>query len=54
MNGTVSVIIPTLNEQQNILRLIDIFKTMNQVEFIIADGGGEDGTCQLVEPYCDP
>lgn len=52
MNEMISVIIPTLNEQQHIHRLIHTLSSMDRTEVIIADGGSEDGTCQWVKPYC--
>ncbi len=48
-----SVVIPTLNEEQNILQLITLLnrlpKAGNELEIIIVDAGSEDNTIQLVK-----
>jgi len=42
---TISVIIPTLNEADNISRLIPFLKSLdNALEIIVVDGGSTDGT----------
>jgi rSAM/selenodomain-associated transferase 2/rSAM/selenodomain-associated transferase 1 len=44
---TISVIIPTLNEEGNIGRTIDSIGAFNDVEVIVADGGSKDGTLRV-------
>ena len=46
-----SIIIPTLNEGQNIGRLIDRILTApnNQIEIIVVDGGSKDNTCAIAK-----
>lgn len=46
-----SIIIPTLNEGQNIGRLIDRLLTApnNQIEIIVVDGGSKDNTCAIAK-----
>ncbi|MDH5560476.1 MAG: TIGR04283 family arsenosugar biosynthesis glycosyltransferase [Deltaproteobacteria bacterium] len=43
-----SVIIPTLNEEKNILRVIDQVQSVRGVEIIVADGGSVDLTLKLI------
>jgi rSAM/selenodomain-associated transferase 2 len=52
MNDTISVVVPTINEHKNVLRIIRALKPLNQIEMIVADGGSKDGTCQIAERYC--
>jgi rSAM/selenodomain-associated transferase 2 len=50
----VSVIIPALNEVENIARTILAAQrnyTREEVEVIVADGGSTDGTAETVPPY---
>ncbi|MFN3909766.1 MAG: glycosyltransferase [Candidatus Anstonellaceae archaeon] len=52
----ISVIIPTLNEEKNIiktLRAIKAQKVKSDVEIIIADGGSTDKTIELARKYAD-
>ena len=50
MGRCVSVVIPTLNEAENIGRLVDRLRScFPGVEIIVADGGSEDGTADRVE-----
>jgi rSAM/selenodomain-associated transferase 2/rSAM/selenodomain-associated transferase 1 len=44
----ISVIIPTLNEADNIAFAIESAKTGTNVEIIVADAGSEDGTAEVV------
>jgi rSAM/selenodomain-associated transferase 2 len=48
----ISVIIPTLNEAENILRTIESVRQQDrEVEIIVADGGSVDGTPEIARPY---
>ncbi|MCL5022593.1 MAG: TIGR04283 family arsenosugar biosynthesis glycosyltransferase [Nitrospirae bacterium] len=48
----ISVIIPTLNEEENIGRSLEGIRAEPHVsEIIVADGGSEDGTVELAERY---
>ncbi len=50
MGRNVSIVIPTLNEAENIGRLVDRLRScFPGVEIIVADGGSEDGTPDAVE-----
>jgi glycosyltransferase involved in cell wall biosynthesis len=52
----VSVVIPTLNEEKNILKTLRAIrkqKTKNKFEIIVADGGSEDKTVLLARKYAD-
>lgn len=52
----VSVIIPTLNEEKNILKTLRAIKAQKfkgVVEIIVADGGSEDKTTVLARRYAD-
>lgn len=50
MNNSISVIIPTLNEAENIKRLLTqlTHETNIKVEVIVSDGGSDDGTKEIV------
>jgi uncharacterized protein len=47
----ISVIIPTLNEENNISLCLEQFKGKKNIEVIVADGGSTDGTLQAAEKY---
>src|SRR5260221_10892928 len=49
----ISIIVTVLNEEKTILQLLDALaqQTLLAHEIIIADGGSQDKTCQLVEKY---
>jgi len=52
--ATVSVIIPTLNEAENLPQLLDYLQNIpNQslAEIIVADGGSTDATCRIAMEY---
>lgn len=50
MKGTVTVILPTLNEQENIIPLIrKINNIVHPKKIIVVDGGSCDKTCDLVD-----
>ncbi|MFW5737138.1 MAG: TIGR04283 family arsenosugar biosynthesis glycosyltransferase [Halanaerobium sp.] len=50
MNYELSVVIPTLNEAENIAELIDFINNQEvQVEIIIADGNSQDGTVEIAK-----
>jgi hypothetical protein len=44
-----SVIIPTLNEEKNITKTIDLIMAENPLEVIVADGHSEDNTLSLAQ-----
>lgn len=48
MPTKISVIIPTLNETENISRLIKSLKGIPELEIIVSDGGSTDGTIQQI------
>jgi rSAM/selenodomain-associated transferase 2 len=52
---TLSIIIPTLNEAENIEGLLQGLAPFRQrgAEIIVADGGSSDGTAALVAPHAD-
>jgi glycosyltransferase involved in cell wall biosynthesis len=45
----ISVIIPTLNEQRNIYRVISQFKGIKGIEIIVADGSSNDDTIKIAK-----
>ena len=53
-----SIIIPTYNESQNILNLLNTIRNnlnaKNDVEVVIVDDNSPDGTVKLVEEYATP
>ena len=49
----ISVIIPTLNEEKNILRCLDGIVGDPKIEIIISDGGSTDRTVEIAERYKD-
>tara|TARA_R110001592_G_scaffold356455_3_gene658348 strand:- start:7087 stop:7299 length:213 start_codon:yes stop_codon:yes gene_type:complete len=48
-----SIIIPTLNEQDVIEACLDNLQPLKEmgVEIIVSDGGSIDRTCELAAPY---
>lgn len=50
----ISVIIPTLNEEENIGRLLQFFDEhprKSELEIIVVDGGSKDQTCSIAQSY---
>ena len=48
----ISVIIPALNEAENILKTIESVRQQDRaVEIIVVDGGSADGTPEIAQPY---
>jgi rSAM/selenodomain-associated transferase 2 len=45
----VSIIIPTINEAQNVVRILDALCAFPDCEVIVADGGSTDGTQTLLQ-----
>ena len=53
---TFSVIIPTLNEQDNIKKVVKQFspiKSKYNIEIIVSDSGSTDQTVDISRKYCD-
>ena len=52
---SISVIIPTLNEQKNIQILLNILQPLRKsgAELIVVDGGSTDSSCELAAPLSD-
>ncbi|HNY97680.1 MAG TPA: glycosyltransferase [Candidatus Pacearchaeota archaeon] len=48
-----SIVVPTLNEEANIERLLGIVKrnSFNDYEIIVADAGSKDRTCEIAKKY---
>lgn len=46
---TVSVIIPTLNEESCLGETLTLLQLQRPLEVLVVDGGSSDGTCRLVE-----
>ena len=46
-----TLIIPTLNEKNNVNKIIKNIKTLKCKEVIIVDGGSKDETCILLKNY---
>lgn len=55
MNELISIIIPTRNERENIIKLLESIKlqTYRPIEVIIVDGCSTDGTPELVKDYAN-
>jgi rSAM/selenodomain-associated transferase 2 len=49
---TISVIIPTLNEERNLPRTLACLDASTFLEIIIVDGGSTDGTLNLAQQSC--
>ena len=49
----VSIIIPTLNEAENIRAQIDALSGLPNIEVIFSDGGSTDGTVRILEKCVD-
>ena len=51
----ISVIIPVLNEANNILQVLQPLQKFREknIEIIVVDGGSDDSTLALVEPFSD-
>jgi len=49
MTGKISVIIPTLNEVENLPNAIASIQPQTNIEVIVVDGGSEDGTIELAK-----
>jgi rSAM/selenodomain-associated transferase 2 len=49
---TISVIIPTLNEERSLPRTLACLPASAITEIIIVDGGSTDGTLRLAEEFC--
>jgi len=49
---TISVVIPTLNEERSLSRTLACLSTPALTEIIIVDGGSTDGTLSLAQEFC--
>ena len=49
---TISVIIPTLNEERNLPDTLTCLSVSTVTEIIIVDGGSTDGTLSLAQEFC--
>lgn len=49
--GVLSIVIPTLNEQENLKRLLAVYRENARLEVIVADGGSSDGTCHIAREF---
>ncbi len=49
----VSVVAPTLNEAEHIVRTLRCVRESGECELIVVDGGSSDGTLDLVRPVAD-
>jgi rSAM/selenodomain-associated transferase 2/rSAM/selenodomain-associated transferase 1 len=49
--GTVSVIIPTYNEADNIKATLATLRSTERIEVIVADGGSDDGTAEIAAAH---
>ncbi|MDD3894245.1 MAG: TIGR04283 family arsenosugar biosynthesis glycosyltransferase [Syntrophomonadaceae bacterium] len=47
----ISIIIPTLNEEKNITRLLDSLQSLSGVEIIVCDGGSSDATLKICRGF---
>src|SRR5437763_450868 len=53
-NGTVSIVVPVLDEAARIRKFLDHLRERAPgAEIIVADGGSGDGTAQLAAGHCD-
>lgn len=50
---TISVVIPTLNEEKSLLQTLACLSPPTLTEIIIVDGGSTDGTLSLAQEFCD-
>ncbi len=51
MNKTISIIIPCLNEQDNIGNLLKTIEVFEDVEAIVVDGGSSDSTPEIAKAH---
>ena len=51
---TIALIIPVLNEQDTLPRLLTNVRGMGFQEIIVVDGGSQDRTRESVQPFLDP
>ncbi|MBD2385919.1 TIGR04283 family arsenosugar biosynthesis glycosyltransferase [Cylindrospermum sp. FACHB-282] len=47
--GTISIIIPTLNEAENLKNAIASTQPSTNIEIIVVDGGSQDGTVEIAQ-----
>lgn len=51
MNPEISIIIPTLNEEDSIRETLDSLQIFDKSEIILVDGGSNDATISIAESY---
>ena len=45
----ISVVIPVINEEKNLIKILSSFEKNLEIEFIFVDGGSKDNTVNLIK-----